>query len=148
MLAIGLSVVVLGAALAVITIVMLVAAGVPAPWEPAARPRPSSSLPTPPATYPAAPTTDPAPAASDLARSTDWAATGIAGDGTYLVGTDLRPGRYLSDGGANCQWARLAGPAGVRRVLVEGNGTGRTTVTIRETDTGFRTAGCGAWIHR
>ena len=31
----------------------------------------------------------------------------MAGDGTFVVGTDVQPGLYRSEGGSNCYWARL-----------------------------------------
>ncbi len=68
------------------------------------------------------------------------------GDGTYLVGSDVRPGTYRSTGGVNCSWARLSGLTGdfgdVRAVAFSDE---ETRVVIQPSDAAFRTDGCGTW---
>jgi len=135
-----LAVLLLGIALGVIIVVMLLAAGVPAPWAHSpAHARSTSALPQPNAPAPADPTSvDPAP------RPATW----ISKTGTYLVGTQLRAGRYTTDGGVSCYWARLRDVDGAQKIVAEGNGDGRTTVLIRKADSAFRTSGCTVWTRR
>lgn len=133
-----LAVLVLGVALGVIAVVMLLAAGVPAPW--ATRSGPAV----------AGPSTMPGQSTRPAAQvpSNPRVATEIAQKGTYLVGSQLRAGRYQSEGGVSCYWARLRDVAGVPTVVAEGNGTGPTTVWIRKADSAFRTSGCAVWTRR
>jgi hypothetical protein len=151
-----LAVVALGVALGVIAIVMLVAAGAPAPWassaadfSPPPAPRPATVAPEPATAIPPAPEVaaaiPPAPEVADRSRN----ATGIVGDGLYLVGRDLEPGRYLTTAGqVNCHWARLRTSAdGVRRVVDTGTAS-RKGVRIKASDAAFETTGCHAWIRR
>jgi len=64
-------------------------------------------------------------------------------DGVWIVGTDLEPGRYSSDGGAACVWQRLSGFGGTAD---ESLGVGMTgTVAILATDLGFSSSNCGVW---
>jgi hypothetical protein len=73
------------------------------------------------------------------------AATTIPGDGTFLVGEDIRPGTYRTAGGS-CYWARLKGTSGeLDDVIANGNVTGPTTVTIAPSDDAFQTSGCEDW---
>ncbi|MBB5641110.1 hypothetical protein [Cryobacterium roopkundense] len=34
-------------------------------------------------------------------------ASAFAGDGTFMVGTDVQPGQYRSEGGESCYWSRM-----------------------------------------
>lgn len=130
-----LAVLLLGVALGVIVVVMLLAAGVPAPWAHSpAHARSASTLPLPASV-------DPVPSAP---RPATW----ISKTGTYLVGTQLRAGRYTTEGGVSCYWARLRNVDGVQTIVAEGNGDGRTTVLIRKADSAFRTSGCTVWTSR
>lgn len=68
------------------------------------------------------------------------------GDGTFRVPQDVKPGSYRTPGGDVCYWARLRNLSGdFESILANGNPTGPTTVTIRSTDKGFETSGCGDW---
>lgn len=75
----------------------------------------------------------------------------IPGDGTYVVGKDIRPGTYRTDGPQgglvpNCYWARLSSTSGdLRDIIANGNTKGQTTVTIAPTDKAFTTTGCNRW---
>ena len=66
------------------------------------------------------------------------------GDGTYIVGLDIAPGRWrASDTGRNCIWARLAGfTHEVSEFLMWGFGE---IADIAASDVGFWTEGCGTW---
>ena len=49
-------------------------------------------------------------AASPAAKLPTWAVTVLRGDGTYRVGTQIKPGLYKATGsGSGCYWARLNG---------------------------------------
>ncbi|UIX29555.1 hypothetical protein [Streptomyces sp. GQFP] len=73
------------------------------------------------------------------------------GDGTYVVGNDIKPGTYRSEGPqggliASCYWARLSSTSGELKDIIANNATsGQTTVTIAATDKAFNTTGCKAW---
>jgi hypothetical protein len=78
------------------------------------------------------------------------------GDGTHVVGTDIRPGTYhtmgpAQDGPGYCHWARLKrkrpedtnsdfGP-----IIASDLGNGPSTVTIKPSDGAFKTSGCDTW---
>lgn len=84
---------------------------------------------------------DPTPAARDE----------IPGDGTFLVGKEIKPGTYRSAGAADdtvpqCYWARLKGTSGaLTDVLANGIVEGQATVTILATDNAFQSTGCQTW---
>ena len=73
------------------------------------------------------------------------------GDGVYLVGINIAPGRYRASAppGA-CSWRRLDGFRGdpsfgydtLPDIIAYGDST---IVDILETDVGFSSSGCGAW---
>ncbi|MCD7437291.1 hypothetical protein K4B79_03535 [Streptomyces lincolnensis] len=75
----------------------------------------------------------------------------IPGDGTYIVGDDIRPGTYRTDGPEesvipNCYWARLSGTSGeFDEIIANANTAGPTTVTISASDGAFQTTGCKTW---
>lgn len=89
--------------------------------------------------------------ASTLPSADKVAADGFPGDGTYVVGSDIKPGTYRSDGPqgglvTSCYWARLSSTSGETTDIIANNATsGQTTVTIAATDKAFTTAGCKAW---
>jgi hypothetical protein len=71
------------------------------------------------------------------------------GEGTFIVGTDLRPGTYRSSGGDLCYWARLRDFRGqLGSIIANDFGEGRTIVTIKSSDEGFESTGCGEWVRR
>ncbi|MFC9350622.1 hypothetical protein [Arthrobacter sp. NPDC057013] len=76
-----------------------------------------------------------------------WAVTVLRGDGTYRVGTQIKPGLYKATGtGSGCYWERLNG-FGNTLDDINANyfGSARTYVQILPGDVGFRSSGCGAW---
>ena len=103
---------------------------------------------TTPVTTPA-PVTSPAPTTTVATAQTITSTPGIVsnfGDGTYIVGTSIAPGIYLSQGGPSCYWGRIGLDSnGKAVVLAMGIPTGPVMVTILPTDAGFTTAGCGVW---
>jgi hypothetical protein len=73
-------------------------------------------------------------------------AVGIAEDGTWLVGVDVKAGTYRSSNSGDCYWARLKNTNGdLDSILANGNG-GNQVVTIKRTDKAFESAnGCAPW---
>lgn len=72
--------------------------------------------------------------------------TSMDGDGIYVVGREIKPGRYKAGGFAGCYWARLSNLAGDDHdVIANWYGNGRVTVEIRLGDKGFETNNCGPW---
>ncbi|MFF9853581.1 hypothetical protein [Streptomyces litmocidini] len=74
----------------------------------------------------------------------------IPGDGTFLVGREVRPGTYRgagpAEGGSPCYWARLKGTTGADgETVANGAGKGQATVTVLDTDKAFQTTGCQTW---
>jgi hypothetical protein len=69
------------------------------------------------------------------------------GEGTFIVGTDIRPGTYRSSQGDGCYWARLKGFSGTLSEIIANDyrSSGRATVTIRAKDKGFTSSRCGDW---
>ena len=68
------------------------------------------------------------------------------GTGTFLVGDEVSPGTYRSEGTSNCYWARLSGTDGTLDSIIANNfGDGRQIVTISGSDVAFETSGCGEW---
>ena len=67
-------------------------------------------------------------------------------EGTWLVGDEITPGTYSTEGGDLCYWARLNGFSGELSDIIANNvGAGKQVVEIRSTDAGFSSGGCGAW---
>jgi hypothetical protein len=70
------------------------------------------------------------------------------GNGTWVVGTDIEPGTYRTDGatGPGCYWARLSGLSGeFGDIITNGITEGPTTVTIASSDAAFESQGCQQW---
>ena len=69
----------------------------------------------------------------------------IPGSGIYLVGEDIKPGTYRSDG-SRCYWARLSGTSGeFEHIIANDNVEGTAYVTIAASDVAFETSRCGEW---
>ncbi|MBP2387616.1 hypothetical protein [Paeniglutamicibacter kerguelensis] len=70
----------------------------------------------------------------------------IRGDGTYRVGSGIKPGLYKATGGTSCYWATLSGFSGSFDEINHNYlGTGNTYVRITSSDKGFKTSRCGSW---
>ena len=80
------------------------------------------------------------------------------GDGAWLVGPEIEPGAYRTDGpGSRCYWALLAEFSNVKAFLdrseaasgadlgPESGADEAIVVRIRESDAAFETIGCGTW---
>jgi hypothetical protein len=67
-------------------------------------------------------------------------------EGTYEVGVDIQPGKYKTKGDELCYWARLKNLDGsLNSIITNHLGEGAQTVTIKKSDKGFETNGCGEW---
>jgi hypothetical protein len=68
-------------------------------------------------------------------------------DGTYQVGTDIQPGTYRTrEGSPGCYYARLRGFSNeINDILANANTYAPAVVTIKPTDAGFQSQGCGTW---
>ena len=108
----------------------------------------SSASNTTPVTTPA-PVTSPAPTTTVATAQTITSTPGIVsnfGDGTYIVGTSIAPGQYLSEGGPSCYWGRIGTDSNGKAVVLAMNiSTEPVMVTILPTDGAFTTSGCGVW---
>lgn len=98
-----------------------------------------------PVTVTADPTTVTAPPVSVTATVTEAAAgpSATIKNGINLVGVDVQPGTYRSDG-ANCYWARLSGTNGTLDDIIA-NSNGPTVVTIDPSDVAFESRYCAPW---
>jgi len=76
-----------------------------------------------------------------------WAVTVLSGDGTYRVGTQIKPGLYKATGtGSGCYWERLSGFTGqLSQINANYYGSARTYVQILPGDVGFSSDGCDSW---
>ncbi|MFG3495917.1 hypothetical protein [Streptomyces sp. NPDC047928] len=72
----------------------------------------------------------------------------IPGDGVFLVGEDIQPGTYRSDGAdtALCYWARLSDTTGeADDIIANGNAKGQIVVKIAPADAAFEASDCKPW---
>ena len=70
-------------------------------------------------------------------------------DGTWLVGEEVTPGRYVTPGGEECYWERLSDfPGEIGGVISNHFGPGRQVVEIDTSDVGFQTLNCGDWVRQ
>jgi len=111
----------------------------------------STPAPAPaPAPVPApAPRSVPAPAPV-APLTTDDELAGTYYKGTFLVGSQIQPGTYSTQGPTtqdDGQWARLSTTTGdPTAVIAHGIVNGPTTVTILPTDAAFQTTGDVVWV--
>lgn len=71
----------------------------------------------------------------------------IFSDGTYIVGTEIKPGTYRTrKNSSNCYYERLSGFGGtLDEILSNDNSSHPVVITIKPTDKGFSSRGCGDW---
>ena len=68
------------------------------------------------------------------------------GEGAFQVGVDIAAGTYRSRSRTACAWERLRGFTGDKGdIIADDEHAGRVTVTIRSSDEGFSSTGCGTW---
>jgi hypothetical protein len=64
------------------------------------------------------------------------------GEGTYEVPADIAPGKYRTDGGDGCYWARLSSTDGsLDSIITNGNTSGPAVVTVKRSDAAFQVMG-------
>ena len=77
------------------------------------------------------------------------AKAGGFGNGTHIVGTAVKPGRYITTTSSKmCYWERMSGFGGSFDEIISneiGNGA-HMVVDILATDRGFKSNGCGTWV--
>jgi hypothetical protein len=70
--------------------------------------------------------------------------TTIETNGTFVVGTDIAPGTYRTNGGNGCYWARLKS-FDTGDTIDNNVSDGPQVVLIKPTDAAFLTRDCGTW---
>jgi hypothetical protein len=72
-----------------------------------------------------------------------------AGEGRFVVGTDIAPGTYRTSGKSghvDCYWERLKDTSGTTDSIIANNlEPGPATVTINKSDGAFQTRWCSPW---
>lgn len=68
------------------------------------------------------------------------------GNGTHIVGTDIKAGTYRSSGKSTCYWARQKGFGGQLDDIIANGNNSSEIVTIAVSDAAFQTSGCGQWV--
>lgn len=68
------------------------------------------------------------------------------GNGTHIIGTDIKAGTYRSQGTRTCYWARLSGFGGQLDDVIANGNNSPEIVTISASDAAFETSGCGQWV--
>jgi hypothetical protein len=68
-------------------------------------------------------------------------------EGTFIVGTDIVPGRYRTTGGDDCYWERDRDLKGGIDSIIDNGGIsgGQQVIEIVPSDVAFKTHGCGTW---
>lgn len=99
-------------------------------------------------TAPPVTVTKPAPPAKTVTAAPPQAPAAMEEPGTYMVGTDVKPGTYKSEGGEGCYWERLKSLDGgftaiIANDFVDG---GTTIVTIKKTDKAFKFNDCAGFV--
>lgn len=79
--------------------------------------------------------------------SADRVAEAQFGDGTWEVGVDIEPGRYRTQPGDRCYWARLSDRTGGVDSIIDNNNArgGQEIVELSASDAYFESVGCGTW---
>ncbi len=67
------------------------------------------------------------------------AANTFEGDGLYIVGDDIKPGTYKSDGGEGCYWERQSKGG---EIIDNDLSNGSTVVTVRASDFSLKVSRC------
>ena len=105
------------------------------------------------------PATDAGKSMSDAANKTVQAARSarpeyaprvadtVPGDGTWIIGRDIKRGRYRTVGGLSCLWQRMVPHPSGRWVTVDsGYGWAPQTVALGKDDVAFVSQGCEPWV--
>lgn len=83
-------------------------------------------------------------------RSPEYAppASSVMGDGTWLLGKEVKRGLYSAPGGARCYWERVSDLSGAPEAIID-NAFGRSgpqKVALGKGDFAFTSQGCGTWV--
>lgn len=71
----------------------------------------------------------------------------VPGDGTWLVGREVKRGTYRAEGGEWCFWERLRNLSGEDNgVMSKGFVNGPQVVAMGPDDVAFSSQGCGQWV--
>lgn len=69
--------------------------------------------------------------------------------GDLLVGRDVEPGTYASEGGESCYWSRSSDASGsITSIVANHFGAGPVVVDVAAEDVVFRSEGCGTWVRQ
>jgi len=81
----------------------------------------------------------------DLSTITD-SPTDPFGDGMYIVGVDIEPGTWRTEGSSGCYWERLSGFGHeFDDIIANEYADTQQIVTISPDDAGFESSDCGTW---
>lgn len=69
----------------------------------------------------------------------------IEGDGTWMVGSEIKPGIYVAEGADFCTWERLKGLSGGLKDIIANGVSPRPVVNVMAGDKAFGSSGCGSW---
>jgi hypothetical protein len=70
----------------------------------------------------------------------------VPGDGTWLIGKEIKRGTYTSEGAPTCYWSRLSNLSGeLEAILANSFKPGPQKVALGPKDVAFESAGCGSW---
>ena len=68
------------------------------------------------------------------------------GDGDWIVGGEVLPGRYATAGGPGCSWARASGfTHTLEELIATGQAEGPVVIDVAPTDARISSRACGTW---
>lgn len=70
----------------------------------------------------------------------------VPGDGTWVIGKEIKRGTYRTEGGSSCYWARSIRSAGHWVVIDSAFGPGVQEVVLGKDDVAFDSQGCDKWV--
>lgn len=70
----------------------------------------------------------------------------VPGDGTWIVGKEIKRGTYTTLGGSSCYWARLVPSVRGWSIVASAYVTGPQKVALGKDDVAFASQGCGKWV--
>ena len=74
---------------------------------------------------------------------------GPLSSGTYMVGSDIAPGTWHTDGGSRCYYERSRNTEGtISSIIKNDNFTGPTTITVKASDASVKFSGDCVWTRR
>jgi hypothetical protein len=99
-----------------------------------------------------APSSSSYPSYSAVAPTTTSSMPSVNGpfsSGTYLVGSEIAPGQYRTDGGSFCGWSRNEDTSGeLDATIANGIVNGPSTITVRGSDGAIEFSGDCTWTRR